>query len=34
VYLPNPKQLWHGGVILINRDKAQLYWPSPEEEEG
>lgn len=34
VYLPDPKQLWHGGVILINRDKAELYWPSPEEEEG
>ncbi len=32
VYLPDPKQLWHGGVILVNRDKAQLYWPSTEEE--
>ena len=31
VYLPDAKQVWHGGVILINRDKAQLYWPSPKE---
>jgi hypothetical protein len=32
VYLPNPKQVWHGGVILVSRDKAQLYWAAPEEE--
>jgi hypothetical protein len=32
VYTPNPKAVWQGGVILVNRDKAQLYWPSPESE--
>jgi hypothetical protein len=33
VYTPNPKAIWQGNVILVNRDKAQLYWPSPESEE-
>jgi hypothetical protein len=32
VYLPDPNQLWHGSVILVSRDNAQLYWPSTEEE--
>ncbi len=31
VYTPNPKLLWQGSVILINRDKAQLFWPTPDE---
>ena len=31
VYTPNPQMLWRGGVILINRDEAQLYWPAPED---
>ena len=30
VYTPNPKAVWQGDVILVNRDKAQLYWPSPD----
>ena len=33
VYTPNPKAVWQGNVILVNRDKAQLYWSSPESEE-
>lgn len=33
VYTPNPKAVWQGDVILVNRDKAQLYWPSPESTE-
>lgn len=28
VYTPNPKLLWEGEVVLINRDRAQLYWPA------
>jgi hypothetical protein len=31
VYTPNPELLWPGKVILVNRDKAQLFWPAPEE---
>jgi len=31
VYTPNPKLLWQGSVILVNREKAQLFWPAPEE---
>jgi hypothetical protein len=31
VYTPNPKLLWQGSVILVNRDEAQLFWPAPEE---
>ena len=31
VYTPNPQVLWRGQVVLINRDKAQLYWPAPED---
>jgi hypothetical protein len=31
VYTPNPELLWQGSVILVNRDKAQLYWPAPQE---
>lgn len=31
VYTPNPELLWQGSVILINRDKAQLFWPAPEQ---
>lgn len=34
VYTPNPVALWQGQVILINRDKAQLYWPAPEDRRG
>ncbi len=30
VYTPNPKMLWEGDVVLINRGKAQLYWPAPD----
>lgn len=30
VYTPNPKMLWQGEVALINRDRAQLYWPAPD----
>jgi hypothetical protein len=33
VYTPNPKAVWQGNVILVNRDKAQLYWSSSESEE-
>jgi hypothetical protein len=31
VYTPNPGLLWQGDTILINRDKAELYWPAPKE---
>jgi hypothetical protein len=31
VFTPNPQLLWQGSVILINREKAQLFWPAPEE---
>jgi hypothetical protein len=31
VYTPKPVALWQGEVVLINRDKAQLYWPAPED---
>jgi hypothetical protein len=31
VYTPNPQVLWRGQVVLVNRDKAQLYWPAPED---
>jgi len=30
VYTVNPRLLWEGEVILVNRSKAQLYWPSPD----
>jgi len=30
VYTPNPQLLWEGDVVLINRSKAQLYWPAPD----
>ena len=30
VYTPNPKLLWDADVVLINREKAQLYWPAPD----
>ena len=33
VYIPHPETVWQGSVVLVNRDKAQLYWPSPESEE-
>lgn len=29
VYTPDPKLLWQGEVILVSRDKAELYWPAP-----
>lgn len=31
LYTPNPELVWQGSVILVNRDKAQLFWPAPEE---
>lgn len=31
VYTANPELVWKGSVILANRDKAQLFWPAPEE---
>jgi hypothetical protein len=31
VYTPNAELVWQGSVILVNRDKAQLFWPAPEE---
>jgi len=30
VYTPNPQLMWEGDVVLINRSKAQLYWPAPD----
>jgi hypothetical protein len=29
VYTARAAALWDGEVILFNRDRAQLYWPSP-----
>ena len=34
VYTPNPSLLWQGDVILINRARAELYWPAPREKEA
>ena len=31
VYTPSPQVLWRAQVVLINREKAQLYWPAPED---
>jgi hypothetical protein len=31
VYTPHADLVWQGSVILINRDKAQLFWPAGEE---
>jgi hypothetical protein len=31
VYTPNADLVWQGSVILVNRDKAQLFWPAPGE---
>ena len=34
IYTPHPEFLWEGEVVLVNRDKAQLYWPAGREPKG
>ena len=34
VYTAMAAALWDGEVILFNRDRAQLYWPSPADRNG